>query len=686
MRGNIRLVDGEHYHKKNKQFWLRARENPNFSHEQKIRITQNHIHNISKSWVNSILSLSPDAVIEPKNETEIQDQKAAELNHSVWMDVKKRQRMEQKKAELAADFFDLGEAAVKIFFDASAGEIAGYEPLTYEDGTPVVDQMTGQVQQSEIPVFSGEIKIERVLASNLFRDTSARSKYDCRMVGIRKMVDVKELKKQVGSDEEKLKFIKADSDDTFKVFSEINSDYEESKDQALVKEYYFRPGAEFPNGYFYITTTSGILFEGELPFGIFPLAWEGFDDIQASCRSRSLIKQLRPFQAEINRAISQMAMIQMTNGEDKIFMQAGAKMSAAQYVPGVRAFTISGMAPTVVQGRTGEQFMGYVNFQIEQMYQAAKLQELAMPADGNVAPYAMLYASAKQRRAFSLYAAKFGRFLVEICEITLKLAKAYYNEQNLIPAIGRNEAINISEFKNSNPLSYEVTVEEGSDDIESRLGKQMSLTQFMQYGGKNLTAEQLGIIAREMPYMNSEAITSSLTLNYDVSKNVILALDRGQVPKISKYNDNPYLIQRLSARQQQGDFNMLPPQIQHNYEMFMQQLDQIEVQKQQDIQRAEAGFIPTTGPLVPCDFYVNTQNGGTQRVKIYSDAIKWLLDSLEKQGTYLGQIKDTNEGALADMARMHGQPQQQPPQGMGPPGNGMPPMMPQMNQGGSHGY
>jgi hypothetical protein len=88
-RSNIRLTMGLHYQRRTSAFWKSLREAENISKQQRLRLTKNHIHRIVRYWTNAILSRCPDALILPANESEIQDQKSAELNRSVWHHKKK---------------------------------------------------------------------------------------------------------------------------------------------------------------------------------------------------------------------------------------------------------------------------------------------------------------------------------------------------------------------------------------------------------------------------------------------------------------------------------------------------------------------------------------------------------------------------------------------------------------------
>src|SRR4051812_35147657 len=87
-RSNILLVAGDHFSKKSSRFWNRIREAKDISDETKLRLTQNHLHKICRTYVNAIISYAPGAGISPRNPSELQDQKAAELHSSVWNHIK----------------------------------------------------------------------------------------------------------------------------------------------------------------------------------------------------------------------------------------------------------------------------------------------------------------------------------------------------------------------------------------------------------------------------------------------------------------------------------------------------------------------------------------------------------------------------------------------------------------------
>ena len=672
MRSNTLLVSGEHYTKKGSKFWNRVRDNNQLSQEQKIRLTKNHLQRITKTYINNITKFAPGVTVGPKNETELQDQKSAELNQSVWQDLKIRNKLNRKFREAAADFINIGECAMKIFFDKNKGPTVGYEPLMDENGEQSFDPMTMEALPDESkPVKGGDIVFERIFGFNLLRAKQAKDMDDSSYLIYRKMVAVKDLKIMFPEKDDRQKFIQENSEDVYTVFEGSTGNYENTKGQTMLREFYFRPCADYPTGYFVIATSAGILFEGELPFGIFPIVYAKFDEIVTSPRGRSIIKQLRPYQAEINRAASKIAEHQVTLGDDKLLIQSGTKVAHGGQLPGVRAIQYAGAPPTVLSGRSGEQYLAYMQSQIAEMYQISNLEEDKLEKNGQLDPYAMLYKSLRQKKDFCLYTDKFEDFLVEICEVSLKIAKVYYTERHIIPAVSRKEQINISEFKNTTPLDFQIKIEAQTDDVESKMGKQLTLNHILQYVGPTLGKDDIGRIMSAMPYMNEDEAFGDFTIDYDEAKNALLQLDRGQMPKLHPYTNNEFMMKRLGLRMSQADFDFLNPQIQQMYQMYMQQNMQAEKVNLEKIKAAKDEFIPAGGFLVGCDFYVNVPGaeaaGKTRRARVPYQSLEWLIKKLEEQGMALDKLESMQQGVLADMA---GQNQRQPQPPMSIPGMG----------------
>ena len=665
-RSNVQLIAGEHYSRRGDKFWNRVRESKDVSNEQKIRLTKNHIRKIVKIYVNSITSYAPGVQAGPKDKNSLQHQKAAELVNAVWSDGKERHNFKALVNSLAEDFVGIGEMAVKIFFDPMAGKYLGQEAQLDEMGQVVMDE-AGQPVSSGVPKFTGDVVVERIFAFNIIRPASCKNIHTAPWLCHRKMVDIKELKGLIDAstnlapdekDSIKKKVVEG-PDQTYLVMESSSGKYKNTKDQAMLKEWFFRPCAQYPNGYFYIQIDEAILFKGELPFGIYPIVLDGFDEVPTTPRYRSIVKQLRPYQIEINRAASKMAETQIALGDDKVLIQNGSKLSPGMSYPGVRTFGYSGMAPVVMQGRSGEQYLPYMQGQIDEMYATAMIQEQLEEKEGQFDVYTMLFRSIKDKKKFSLYTDKFESFLRHFFKTYISLCQKYYDEKHMIAAVGKSEYINISEFKNVQDICYSIVLDEQSDDAETKLGKQLMLDHIIQYASGQLDKADIGKVLRLMPYANDELILEDLTLDYDTSVNYILALDRGETPQPNKYDNHEYLIKKLTARTRQPDYVFLDDQIKMNYEQAIKFHEQIKTENEMAIKQAQSEFIPSGGFLVACEMYdpnakVDPKNPNKlpKRVRVPSESLQWLLNQLAVQGTDQKTLEGISTGALSDMSGM----------------------------------
>lgn len=658
MRSNILLASGDHYNRRQSRFFRRIRDNRELNQEQKIRLTKNHVQKICKMYANNILSCAPGVGFTPKDENSLHDMKVAELHHSVWRDAVERYHLDEKQDDWCDSFVQIGELAVKLFYDPSLGEMKGYDPVINEEtGEPIMDEMGQYVADESKPQFTGEFVFEEIYGFNLLRPPECKDMRKAEWLCIRKMVDKNELLRKFANNPDIQKFVRTDQDETYMIFDALSGGYKKSSKQTMLREYYYRPSLLFPQGYFYMTTKEGILAEGELPGGLFPIVFVAFDKVATTPRGRSPIKIMRPYQAEINRSASKMAEHQITLGDDKILIQNGTKVSAGASLPGVRAVNYTGAEPKILAGRDGSQYLNYMNSQISEMYQVLMVAEDTAENQQQMDPYVLLFRAAKQKKKFQRYIARYEKFLVELVTLYLKLAKIHLPDDAVIWAIGKNEQVNIEEFRQLPDTCYEVNIEAQSDDIETKLGKQVVLNHALQYVGPQLKPDDVGKLLKQMPFANFDESFDDMTLDYDSSVNDMLALDRGERPPVNQYDNHVYCIKRLTSRTRKPDFRFLPPEVQKNYQDKIVLHQQMEANNQAAIQRAQSGFIPTSGYLVTCDFYMPDPNDPTKtkRAKIPYESMSWLIKQLELQGASQQQLEDMNGGALAQMADMTAQ-------------------------------
>lgn len=656
-RSNILLVTGNHYNRKHSLFWNRIRESRTLSNEQKLRLTRNHIYRVSKIRKNLILTHCPGVQIVPAMMNDNQSQKSAELNSSVVQFAKTQQSMTAKTAMFASDFFDIGEVVAKIWWNPQKGAFKGFnQKVDEQTGEPMADPETGElVPDEESPIFEGSLEIEREFAFNLIRDASVKRMDDSPWLEIRKMVQVEKLREMVGDDEEKEKMVTEGKDETYIIFDANKQNYQKEKGVTTLRETYFRPCQQYPMGYYYIWVEGGILFEGELPFGIFPIIYEGHDEVPTNARHRSPLKQARPYQIEINRTASAQAEVQVTMGQDKLILQAGAKLTPGEVLPGVRAYHATGRDPTILEGRTGEQWVGSINSNIAELYQVMMIPEEMEQKSTDGDPWMELFKSMKQKKTFSMDCEKFEGFMCRLWETYLDLARHYFPDDILIPAIGKNEIINISEFRNTDKLTYRIKAEPMSDDIHTVMGRTLMINHVLQYAAGSLEKEQIGQLIRQLPFANDEKSFEDFTMGFDRAQNLILALDRGEAPQPNNSDDGVYLNKKLSARMSQPDFQFVHQQIQANYQNMIGLYDELEANKARKIKAMEADFIPTDGPMIKVAWYVKDPTNPARSVQatLPANAIQWLVDRITDQQGFTQPLESLSKGDQANVADIY---------------------------------
>lgn len=683
MRSNVLLCAGEHYNRRQSRYYKRIRDSRELSQEQKLRLTKNHIQKICKLYANNIVATGPGIGFMPKDEKNLHDEKVAEMHHNVWRDAVERYNINDRIDDWCDSFVQVGEVHVKLFFDPSLGNMQGYEPqVDPETGDPMLDEFGEPMADESKPVFDGAFVWEEIYGFNLLRPPEAKSLAEAEWLCIRKMTNTNELLRRFKGVPDIQKLVRRDQDETFMVFDPLNGGYKQSNKQTMLREYYFRPSLLFPQGYYYITTKEGILAEGELPGGFFPIVSASFEKIQTTPRGRSPVKVMRPYQAEINRAASKMAEHQITLGDDKLLLQNGTKASAGVSLPGIRTINYTGATPEVLQGRSGDQYLAYMTSQIAELYEVMMVREDSIENDkGQLDPYVLLFQSAKHKKKFQRYINRFEKFLKELVHLYLRLAKIHLPDDMAINAFGTCDQVNISEFRALPDTVFEIILEPQSEDIETKLGKQIVLNNTLQYVGSQLKPEDIGKLMRQMPFANFDKSFDDFTLDYDCVVNDMLALDRGEQPPINQYDNHPYNIKKLVARTRKGDFKFLPEQVQQNYFAKIKLHQEFEAANQASIQRAQQGMIPMDGALIPVDFYVNAPNstGGIkqQKAKIPYFAIDWLLKQMEAQGASQESLANMVSGVQAQIADQMMGAQQPPTQ----PGGGFEEQLSQIPQG-----
>lgn len=658
MRSNILLVAGDHWKSQNEKMHRRIKDS-SIDESIKIKLTKNHLGAIQDRKKSAVKALAVGVQPYPYNENDLQDQKDAEIARAVWADGIDKESIKEKIAKWTDSLLDMAECFSKTYFDPNDGDLRGYEQLVYK-GQPVFkDPMTGRatllpfdiitqqpfepMEDKTKPIFSGRTKVKVIWPMNVIRAVGAETFEESPYIGIKSMMDIEEIKRLVPKDHEDyesiIKLIGETKETTFKVFDCSKGEYLEAKNQAMLRELYFKPCYDYPRGYFAYLFEDKVIVEGELPYGIFPIDWKIDGEIPTSPRGRSRIKRMKPLQVEINRLASQKAYHQIVLGDDKIITQAGSQLSKGQRMDGIRHLIVNGDDVKILNGRAGDQFNQSLNDAIQEIYAIEGLEYQERDSSSQDI-MVQLYQSAKQRQKYNPTVEKIEDFLKKVSKKYLEMQKHYLDEHDLIKIAGKKEHLNIAEFKRLEDSGYNIKMMPINDDAESVLGKQLAIQTALQYGG-SLAPEQIGKLIKNMPFLNKEAILSNFTINEDMFENDVLALDRGQYRPVRKSDPHDYMLKMLGFRMTQPDYDLKPQQVKALYERKIQEHQTFLTQNAQELKALQDKMIPTSGPLVKVDMYqnvVNDQGQVTQKVQKMSFPMSALLDLAQKmqaQGQFM---------------------------------------------------
>lgn len=715
MRSNVLLESGLHYKKVSRGLDRNLRS-LNVDKTKRLRLIKNHTAKGISDIKDIFASCTPSFIPYPANENEASDTKIAELAKTVLEDIKKQNNFDDLIDQFRDSYIVLGEVCSKVFLDPNGGTFKGYQQAVNELGEPmyldpngepttepgIIDEITGQViQPFELmpdktrPIFNGKITIEKFEPYNLLRPKGAKNIKSAKYLIYRKMVEIEDAKAIIrNSDmddnekEEKLKWIEEAGETTYKIFDSSNGTFKDSEDQVMFKEYYFRQSPEFPKGYFFITVDKGILFEGELPFGeygeeAYPIKYESYDTYDGTVRGFSPIKKIRPNQLEINRCASSISETQLLHGRDKVIVNNAGKFSRGATHPGLDVYHVNGPGSvTVSQGKSGDQYLGYLEFNIAELYNLLKIPENNNATSQNFDPKAELFKNIKQKSRFTLPMSKFSRFLKSNINTALFLAQKYADQIEIESILGKTQGMDANEFKQLDSICKSVTLKEVVDDLDSAMAKTLELDTILQYAGKDLDEDTLGTILSQYPVLNKTQAFKHINLDLKNVQSDILALDRGEYRPANKYDRHEVYIKHLSSRMKEKSFMLLPQEIQGMYEQKIKEHEEFIAMIAQEQQRAQAGFIPSGGALVKTDYYINPDPSNpakAMRAMYPTEALAWLDKKLKEQGTTQELMNSLGGGIGMDVAQMlnnqtGNQPMEPQPQGQGQglPNGGLP--------------
>ena len=629
MRSSIKMHAGDHYGRQgnNSRGWGSITRTGNNTKKDlnRVRLVKNHAPRVADTYVNQIMDTVPDVEVISINSNDARSQRIADLNNQVLSEDKRRtKKYKQRLREKALDFVVTGEIAVKLFWDEDKDWVAEQDILPFD-----LLRAPGIKKVEDSPWL---------IHRNIFS-----------LDELKTMFGEEWVKKNAGSQSSPMDQGVEAYGQAHVVFDTQEREYQRMEGMEI-REFYLRPTAKFPNGYFCYFTDSGIIQEGELPGGIFPIQVARCLTTTSMSRGHSPFKKMYPYQQEINRASSQDASNNIHFGDDKMITGAHANVNIGDQIQGMSHLRVNQYggkimdAIQIVPGTGIPKNIDYVLGLIKEMDYtlniASLTEEKKGPRSGEISY--VLYSTIKDKRKFSTVAQCFEEFLKEVAETKLKLFRHYLNASDLIHDSNRQDYIIIDDFKNTDEEDYLIEVKVRNNTPEELVGRQAMAREVMQYASQNLDPISLGHLLKETILGDSQALISHFTAPEETATQNLIALEKGMFPQFSETEDFSYKAKRITDRMNRADFHLLPPYIQQIFKEFLMLCEQKIAEHARDKMRLEKGIIPTTGPQINTDFYISAPSAGggtkTIRAKFPSHSLEWLMEALKKQGTMMETI------------------------------------------------
>ena len=644
MRSNILMDTGKHHAPMggagiSREFARHQRRPSN-----RLLITLNQIPRLADAFVNELYAHGPDVTVAANDEGDIRASRLAQLNRKVWGYHKTRSESYQERVDKnRGDFIVVGEVANKFYWDNQSDWVKGESMLPFNVGrAPASDSCESSPWLFHRNVYSKD-RIYTVFGPEWGKRIieSGQSDYGDQPFASRV------------------------------IFDSQTREYMDQQNAIELTEFYFRPNKYYPKGYYCFFLPNWKIAEGELPGGIFPIVTGRCMITTGMPRGHSFIRRVYNYQMEINRAASQDATNMQSFGWDCVFTNASSSVEFGKDLTGIKHYKVAAHGTLkdsflYVQGTGVPKFTEYWTSLIKAMDYEVNLDssiiEKTQPSSGDISY--VLFSRIHNKAKFQIIASRKSDFDVKCADKELDLLRYYLGPGDVITAGNREDIVIMSDFKATTSRDYTLKVEPSTDTPETQLGKQIMIQNLLQYSGQNLDKEDIGMLMREYPVSNAKQLFSEFTMKYDSIVQNIIMLEKGLFPITTRGEDFTYKANRLAVRMGRPDFPFLPVPIQQMFQKFLQYCEQMAQQMANERLRLEKGMIPTTGALIGTDLYVNIPNrkgGGPvqKRLRLPQDSLRWLLETLKKQGTVMEELSQLPQAVGNDiLAGVQGPAQQ----------------------------
>lgn len=672
---------GKHYKKDEKGF-ITAYVNNDFKNKQDDmhKKTINMIWRSSCDLQNKLASYKMSVTFTPRDGENIEAVMGARICNSILDQVRDSNCMDTEEKKLRHVVVNEGEGCLMWFFDTMKGNFlktyshkSSRKKITSKSFDKIVKAENDGTDLETwssfnfTPDYSGELVYKRIPNTNILRPPDCTNMDRAEWLGFYEIMNMRDLKLLVKDKNVWDYLLSSSRNMNLFTFNSMKNKYT-YKQPGLYQDVafiFFRPGGNLPRGYYFVHCNGIILFQGELPYGVFPIAYEGVYEKNDSPRHFGYPHNLIEPQQALNATKSKISNQKHKLGDTKILHSNNVKVGDLN-VQGVTHIPVQDQGdlqnpngkPFIheIKAKSGEEYVNIFNSEMESFRFMSKSNLLEDPLNTQKQKKSgdflqQFFMSVKEKGSFNEYSDTYVSLLKKSAKIVVKLAKNYYDERNLVPLVKGQDAINVKNFKKIMDLDKLVKLDEQDDSIESKMGQHAIFQTLIQYGGKHFqeNPEQLGMLIKTAPLGNFEELYSNMTQPLKVAENVVLKVMNGVVPKPMPYQDYKIILAKLGSETLKPYYERLSEKEKAVYQKAIELYTQAEAELAQQIKAMEADEIPLTGMGVKVDLHTkDADTKRSQKVVIPQDAIEWLIQRAQQQQSYKQEL--VNKGIQPGMA------------------------------------
>lgn len=506
-----------------------------------------------------------------------------------------------------------GAGFLKVYWDSTVGEKR--DVLCGPDGNVLCDATGKPLPGDALPplpgvqrktVAQGDVRVEARSPFQMFVDPLADSFSEAEWVIEESVKSADYVKRRYGVD------IEPDTPANpglvearmGAIFLPGNGNYKGVK----VREYWRRPCDQHPNGLRAVWASQRLLDMDEKPFDPFPYVMLSGIPVPGRLWPTSIVEQLRGPQTELNKVKSQIAENRNRVGNPTILaskqaVQDPEKFAASTTQPGgIYFFDDVGSPNTVPTYLQAPPLPDYVVTEIQRIEES--IQEISgqhdvssaqVPPGVTAASAINLLQEADDTRlgpAITDYEYNLGVLGQKI----LKHVAQFYSDARTIKIAGDNGAWQFFDFRGAMLRdNTHVQVQAGSAFPQSKAAKQAAmqdlLTFFVQSGNPP-HGRQLAQFLQDWEVGGAERLIREFSIDEEQCNRENIKLAMGVPLPVNIFDDDQAHVDNHTDFQKQAKYQMLPPQIQHIFEMHVDEHRQrlaAQAQHQLDMQQQMQG-------------------------------------------------------------------------------------------------